>query len=108
MTPAGTQITDWVLTIKNGATPAASVVVANPATGETVTWDNELAASAWLRLTSATQRCDVSTDSGSTWTKRNENVIGLIPKLQGGVSNAVTITGPTTGTYTYTYTAKGV
>lgn len=108
MTPTGTQITDWVLTIKNGASAAPSVTVANPATGESVVWANSLAINAWLRLTSATQRFEVSTDSGATWTKRNENVTGLIPRLKGGVSNAVTYVGPTTGTYTYTYTAKGV
>lgn len=108
MTPGGSQITDWELTIKNGAASAASVQVYNPVTGETVTWSNTLAISAWLRLSSATQRCEVSTDSGATWTRSNANVTGLIPRLRGGVSNAVVITGPTTGTYTYTYTAKGV
>ena len=108
MTPGGTQITDWVLTIKNGASAAASVQVYNPATGDTVVWSNSLAISAWIRFTSATQRMEVSTDSGANWTRRNENTTGLIPKLKGGVSNAVVITGPTTGTYEYTYTAKGV
>jgi hypothetical protein len=108
MTPSGTQLTDWVLTIKNGITAAASVQVYNPATGETVTWSNALAIDAWLRLSSATQRCEVSTDSGATWTRRNENTTGMIPRLRGGVSNAVVVTGPTTGTYSYTYTAKGV
>lgn len=107
MTVGGTQITDWVLIVKNGAASCASVVVANAATSETVTWANTLAANTWLRFTSQTQRVETSTDSGANWTKNNANLTGLIPQLKGGVSNVITITGPTTGTYEYTYTAKG-
>jgi hypothetical protein len=96
-----------VLTVKNGAASCASVQVYNPATGETVLWANTLAADAWLRFTSATQRCDLSVDSGVNWTKRNDNVTGVICQLQGGVENAVVLTGPTTGTHEYEFTAKG-
>lgn len=108
MTPGGTQLTDWVLTIKNGATAAASVQVSNAYTNESVVWANALAVNAWLRLSSETQRCEVSTDSGANWTRRNENVTGVIPQLQGGVSNVITITGLVGATADYTYTAKGV
>lgn len=107
MTPNGTKLTDWVLTIKNGAASCASVQVANPVTGETVLWSNTLAADAWLRFSSATQRCELSTDDGANWTRRNDDVTGTIPRIQGGVSNAVVVTGPTTGEIDYTYTAKG-
>lgn len=107
MTPDGTQITDWALTLKNGATPAVAVQVSNALTGETVLWSNTLNANEWLRLSSATQRIEVSTDSGANWTRRNENVTGLIPQIKGGVSNAITITGLSGATADYTYTAKG-
>lgn len=108
MTPGGTQLTDWVLTLKNGATAAASVQVTNAYTGESVVWANALAVNAWLRMSSETQRIEVSTDSGATWTRRNENVTGVIPQLQGGVSNVITISGLVGATADYTYTAKGV
>lgn len=108
MTPDGTQITDWVLTLKNGLSDSASSVsVYNALTAEMVVWGNVLNAGEWLRLSSATQRCEVSTDSGATWTRRNENVTGLIPQIKGGVNNAITITGLTGATADYTYTAKG-
>lgn len=107
MTPGGTQLTDWVLTLKNGGTPATSVQVANAYTGEVVIWNNALAADAWLRLSSETQRAEVSTDDGATWTKSNANMTGVICQLQGGESNAVTITGLSGATAEYTYTAKG-
>jgi len=106
MNVAGNLITDAVLIIKNGASSASSVGVSNPATGQTFVWSNTLAANAWLRLSSDSQRAEVSVDSGGNWTKSNANVTGVIPKLQGGVNNAVEITGPTTGTFEYTYTAR--
>jgi len=107
MTPGGTRITDWVFTVKNGAASCASVTLANTTLGETVIWSNTLAANAWLRLSSATQRAEVSTDSGANWTKNNANMAGIIPRIKGGVSNTITLTGPTTGTHEYSYTAKG-
>ena len=107
MTPDGTQLTDWVLTLKNGASAAASVSVSNALTGEMVVWANALPAGAWLRMNSETQRCEVSEDDGETWTRRNENVTGLIPQIQGGVANAVTIAGLVGATADYEYTAKG-
>lgn len=107
MTPGGTQLTDMVFIAKNGAASCASVQLANAATGETVLWSNTLNANEWLRLTSETQRAEVSTDSGATWTKNNANMTGVIPQLKGGVSNVLTLTGPTTGTYDITYTARG-
>ena len=107
MTPGGTKLIDWVLTVKNGAASCASVQVYNPVTGETVVWANTLNATEWIRFTSETQRIDVSTDSGANWTRRVENVTGIICQLQGGVSNAVVLTGPTTGTYNYEFTARG-
>jgi len=107
MTPGGTQLTDMVFIVKNGAASCASVQLANAYTGETVLWNNTLAADYWLRFNSETQRAEVSADDGANWTKSNANMTGLIPKLKGGVSNALTLTGPTTGTYDITYTAKG-
>lgn len=107
MTPGGTQITDWTFTVKNGAASCASVQLANATTGETVIWSNTLAASYWLRFSSVTQRAEVSTDSGANWTKNNANMTGRIPRIQGGVANTITLTGPTTGTHAYTYTARG-
>ena len=107
MTPGGTQLTDWVLTLKNGGASASSVQVANAYTGESVLWANTLAADAWLRLSSETQRAEVSTDDGATWTRNNANMTGIICRLQGGVENAITITGLTGATADYTYTAKG-
>lgn len=106
MTPDGAQIIDWVLTLKNGATPATSVQVANAATGDSVLWANALAASEWLRLSSDTQRCETSTDSGANWTRNNANTTGLIPQLAGGVANDITITGLTGATADYSYTAR--
>jgi len=107
MTPGGTKLIDWVLTVKNGAASCASVQVYNPVTGETVVWANALAADAWIRFTSATQRIDVSVDDGDTWVKNVANVTGVICQLQGGVANGVVLTGPTTGTYEYEFTPKG-
>ncbi len=107
MTPGGTQLTDWVLTLKNGGAPASSVQVANSYTGESVLWANTLAADAWLRLSSETQRAEVSVDDGATWTRNNANMTGLICQLMGGVSNPITITGLTGATADYSYTAKG-
>lgn len=107
MIPSGTQLTDWVLTIINGAASAASVTLANPVTGETAHWANTLNANEHIRFDSARQIVEVSTNGGSTWTRRNENLTGLIPRLKGGIENAVTYAGPTTGSYSYTYTAKG-
>jgi len=104
----GTQITDAVYLIKNGATPCASVQITNAATGQSVLWNNTLAASKWIRFSSTTQRVETSTDSGSNWTKSNAGVTGVIPRLQGGVANALTIVGPSTGTRRITYTAKGI
>lgn len=107
MTVNGTQITDAVWLIKNGAASCASVQIQNATTGQTVLWNNTLAASRWLRLTSETQRVEISTDSGATWTKSQSGTTGVIPRLQGGITNTVTLTGPTTGTYNVTYTARG-
>jgi hypothetical protein len=108
MSVAGTQIADAVYLIKNGAASCASVQIANAATGQNVVWNNTLDANAWLRLNSATQRAETSTDSGASWTRQNANMLGVIPRLRGGVTNTITITGPTTGTRNITYTAKGV
>lgn len=107
MTPAGTQITDWILTITNGATPCGSVTISNDITGETAYWGNTLAALAIVRFDSARQVVDVSTDSGATWTRTNENMNGLIPRLKGGVDNDVAVAGPTDAVINYTYTARG-
>lgn len=107
MNVTGTQLTDAVYLIKNGAASCASVQINNASTGETVLWANTLPATHWLRLTSATQRIEVSTDSGTNWTKNNTNVTGIIPKLKGGEDNVITLTGPTTGTHNITYTARG-
>lgn len=107
MTPGGTQLTDMVFIVKNGASSCAQVQLSNAATGETVTWANTLAANYWLRFNSQTQRAEVSADSGSNWTKSMANMTGLIPQLKGGVSNVLSLVGPTTGTYDITYTAKG-
>lgn len=107
MNVTGTQITDAVWLIKNGAASCASVQIDNAATSETVVWENTLAANAWLRFSSATQRAETSVDSGANWTKNNTNMTGRIPRLKGGTDNAYTITGPTTGTHNITYTAKG-
>ena len=96
-----------MLTLKNGVSVAAFVSVSNALTGESVVWTNSLAAGAWLRLSSATQRCEVSTDDGETWVRRNENVTGLIPQIKGGVANEITISGLTGATYEFEYTAKG-
>lgn len=107
MTPGGTRPTDWVLTIINGAASCASVALANATTGESCLWSNTLNATEYIRFDSARQVVEVSVDSGSNWTRRNENLTGLIPRLLGGVANTVTYTGPTTGTFSYTYTARG-
>lgn len=106
MTPLGTQPTDWVLTIINGAVPAPYITLANPTTAETCHWANALGATERVRFDSARQAVEVSSD-GEIWTRRNENMTGLIPRLKGGVQNAVTYSGPTTGTYSYIYTARG-
>lgn len=107
MTVGGTQRTPLTWIVKNGAASCAGVTLSNAATGESVVWGNTLAVSAWLRLRSDIQRAEVSTDSGANWTKRNENMTGVIPQLQGGTSNVITQVGPTTGTHEYSYTAKG-
>lgn len=107
MTVTGTQRTNAVYLIKNGAAPCASVQIENDSTGETVLWANTLAASMWIELDSELQRIRTSTDSGSSWTTNNANVTGVIPQLQGGEDNAITLTGPTTGTHNITYTARG-
>lgn len=107
MTPDGTKPCDWVLTIINGAASAASVNLANAATGESCLWANTLNANERIRFDSARQVVEVSTDGGANWTRRNENLTGVIPRLIGGINNAVTYSGPTTGTYSYTYTARG-
>ena len=108
MAAAGTQLADAVWLIKNGATPCASVQIENAAVGTSILWTNTLNASEWLRFTSQTQRVELSTDSGSNWTKVNQYITsGKVPKIQGGVDNDYTITGPTTGTHSITYTAVG-
>lgn len=107
MNISGSQITDAVYLIKNGAASCASVQIYNASTGETVLWDNTLGASQWVRFNSANQRAETSVDSGSNWTKNNANMTGHIPKLQGGEDNTITLTGPTTGTHNVTYTARG-
>ena len=93
--------------IKNGAASCASVQLANAATGHAALWNNTLAADDWLRFDSETQRVDVSGDDGANWSKSNGGLVGTIPGVVGGVSNVLTLTGPTTGTYDYTFTAKG-
>jgi len=106
LTPDGNRLTDWVLTLKNGGSAAASVQVTNAYTGESVIWANVLAADAWLRFSSETQRAEVSTDNGANWVRTNQNMTGVICQLMGGVSNPVTITGLTGATADYSYTAK--
>jgi hypothetical protein len=108
MSVAGTQIADAEYLIKNGAASCASVQIANAQTGESVIWNNTLAADAWIRFRSATQRVDISANDGATWTKSNTGTTGVIPRLRGGINNTVTITGPTTGTREITYTARGI
>jgi hypothetical protein len=83
------------------------VQVTNAATGKQVTWGNTLEADEWLRLDSANQRAEVSGDDGDTWVRRNGGMLGEIPKVVGGSNNAITFTGPTTGTVNVTYTARG-
>lgn len=107
MNVGGTQITDAVYLIKNGAAAVSSIQLNNASTNETMVWVNTLAANAWVEFDSALQRARVSTNSGSSWTKTNTNMTGLIPKLQGGENNVITLTGPTTGTHNVTYTARG-
>lgn len=107
MIVSGTQRAHLVWIVKNGAAPVGSVTLNNAATGETVVWANTLNANEWLRFRSEIQRAEVSADGGENWTKRNENMTGLIPQVQGGINNVVTQTGPTTGTYEFIFTARG-
>jgi len=107
MNVGGSQKADATYLIKNGAAACASVQIYNASTGETVLWNNTLDADMWIEFDSALQRVRTSTNSGTSWTKNNTNMTGRVAKLQGGENNAITLTGPTTGTHNVTYTARG-
>jgi hypothetical protein len=94
----------WI--VKDGGTGASSATVYNAATGETITWNNALNASEWLRLKSDGQTAEVSSDSGSNWTSRPGGMSGIVPQVSGGSDNAVTVTG-VGGTIKVNYTAVG-
>jgi hypothetical protein len=101
---AGDIPVDAVWVFKNGGSDASGIVLANAATAETAIWPNTLPAGAWLRLSSDTQRFEVSENSGADWTHVPANSTGIIAQISGGEDNDVTITGAS-GTLDVTYTA---
>lgn len=106
MTITGTRKAHAVYVVKDGGTGASSVTITNASTGETVVWANALAPSNWLRLSSDGQGAEISADSGSNWTASNGGMTGIIPMVQGGEDNAITVTG-VTGTCSVSYTPLG-
>jgi hypothetical protein len=94
----------WLL--KDGGSGSSFAQIANATTGETATWNAALAADEWLRLSSDGQTAEVSDDDGVSWTSRPEALSGTIPKLKGGTSNTVTVSG-VDGTAEWSYYAKG-
>lgn len=82
----------WTIRNTSGA-PASGVALSNASFAGSAIWSNELADGAWLRLDSQTQSAEVSLDSGGSWTSAPANLAGVIPKVQGGVDNDITITG---------------
>jgi len=102
----GTRKTDGTYIVKASGADATFVQIYNAATGETILWNNTLSDGDWLRLKSDGQTAEVSDDSGSTWTPSNGGMSGLVPQLQGGIDNAITVTG-VTGTCAVNYYAMG-
>lgn len=101
MVATGTELTpvEWIIT--NGGVAAVNVLIENTTVGtsEQLLWSNTLDASAKLKVGADgnTWDCYVSTDGGSTWTRNNTNVTGRPPRVQGGSTNAIRITGCSNG-----------
>lgn len=103
--PEGVRTVDAVWLVKNSGDDAASVTLANATTGDTAVWANTLPGGNWLRMTSQTQKFEVSDDSGETWTEVPANTSGRIPRVSGGQQNDITLTGLADGTWDLSYTA---
>lgn len=94
----------WIVKATNGA---SSVTFTNSTTGETLTYAASLANGDWLKIDTAYQHVQKSTNSGSTYTDSMTAVSGRFPTLKGGVQNSITISGVTSGgTLTATYRAR--
>jgi len=105
---AGTAPADCVWVIKNtsGGT-VTSLTLNNETTQESMTWVGSLANGNWLRISTATGLVEKSTDSGANWSA-SMTLSGafILPTVQGGVANTVTLTGFSAATVTLAYTAR--
>lgn len=109
---AGTAEADVTFLIKPTSSGATSPVILENATrDETLTWNNALTSSEWLRITASArvEKAEKTGDSGSTYSTVNSSVSAgsRFPKLSPNVSNAFTFSGSAgNGTIEITYRAR--
>lgn len=107
VTPDGQWYSDVVYYIKNGTDEASAIIMYSDQQTGTFHWNNTLPASNWLKVDTANLDYAISDDMGTTWTSVLDNVIGIPPKLKGGVENTITVSGiGGTGAFNLAYTAR--
>lgn len=104
---AGTATADPIWIVKAGAS-VTSVILENATTGESVTWTGTLSSGHWLKFNTVLGTIEKSTDSGANYTNVATGITGsfVLPKLRGGFTNTINVTGVSAGTLTLTYTAR--
>lgn len=87
-----------------------SILLQNTTTEETIKWNGSLSNTHKLRIDAARFTIEKSTDGGTTWTNymsgraaNPDSSVPIFPRLRHGVANAITLTGPTTGSLVVTY-----
>ena len=98
----------WIIK-QTDTTTITSVTLANATTTETIVWTGSLAEDDWLRLDSNPMnfRIEKSTDDGTSWTDAIGGADGgIVPSLNGGVSNSLSVTGVTAGAVDIYYRAE--
>lgn len=108
---AGTAEADPTYIIKPSSSGATSAVLGNTTRDETLTWNNSLTSSEWLRVKALanTEKVEKSGDSGGTYTAVHSSIQSgsRFPKLSPNTSNAFTFSGSAgNGTIEVSYRAR--
>lgn len=84
------------LIIIDASSGSNAITITNNTTGDSLTWNNILGNGEFLRIDSDNFTVAWSED-GLVYTNSMQNVTGSFPRLKGGVTNAITISGINSG-----------
>ena len=106
----GNLYTRPIWTFRNTAVTAiaAGLEMWNTTVGDSLIYNNAIPAGHYIKYYSDTYECYYSAD-GSTWTAAAANAVTAGADwltLKGGISNAISVLGATTGTLSWSYTAR--